>query len=83
MATTSTSPVLSPTEGRVPYQSYEKHNAAITSTNIHNLRRMTHATPSEVTERLAELAKEWDMERTLELNASLAAGMGKFHALFR
>ena len=61
----------------MPLQSYEKHNARVTSETIHNLRERVNATPSEVTQRLAELAKEWDMERTLELNASNAAGTGK------
>lgn len=68
--------LLPPTEGRVPRQAYESHNRQIKINTIQSLRKFAHASEKQVTDRLAQLAMEWDMERTLEMNASLAASFG-------
>jgi hypothetical protein len=41
-----------------------------------NIRQYTSADPATIKARIHELDKEWDMERTLELNASLLALSG-------
>jgi hypothetical protein len=80
MSTTTT--FLPPTQGRVPRQSYDKHNQAITDITIRHLEKYANEDSENVTKRLATLANEWDMERTLEMNASIAATMGLLLGLF-
>ncbi len=41
-----------------------------------NLRHYAKASPEDIRKRIAELDKEWDVERTLELNASAIAFTG-------
>ncbi|KAL4525405.1 hypothetical protein Ndes2437A_g03868 [Nannochloris sp. 'desiccata'] len=67
---------------RVPRQSYEKHNQAIRDITIRHLRKYATEDSENVTKRLAALANEWDMERTLEMNASIAASAGLVLGLF-
>ena len=43
----------------------------------------SQTSPEEITDRIAELDREWDIERVLEANASSLAFAGVFLALFR
>ena len=67
---------LPSTQGRVPHLAYGRHNERITDHSIDRVRRMADVSSVEVTRHLGMLAKEWGMERTLMLNASIAAGTG-------
>lgn len=51
-------------------------NRKIDETTVNNIRRFANASPETITLRLAELDKEWDMERLLETNASALALTG-------
>lgn len=51
-------------------------NVRVRDKSIQNVRDMLNATPAQFKTRLHELEHEWDMERTLEFNASIACLTG-------
>lgn len=61
---------------RVPSQTEECVNQHIEQRTVENVRRYMQADRSEITARLEELDQEWDIERTLEANASAVALVG-------
>ena len=54
----------------------ESTNERIDREMRQNLRHYAKASPEDIRKRIAELDKEWDVERTLELNASAIAFTG-------
>src|SRR5207302_10429702 len=52
------------------------YNKAIRRQMVENVRRFANATPAEIEQRLKELDREWDIERTLEANAASATLLG-------
>jgi hypothetical protein len=54
----------------------EKMNEEIDQKTEVSIRQYTTADPATIEARIQELDKEWDIERTLELNASLLALSG-------
>lgn len=67
---------------RVPLHTSDEANARIQQTTAENLARYESASGEEIEQRLHELDREWDIERTLEANASsvalLGLGLGAF-----
>jgi hypothetical protein len=67
---------------RVPLHTSDEANARIQQTTAENLARYESASGEEIEHRLCELDREWDIERTLEANASsvalLGLGLGAF-----
>lgn len=57
------------TAGRVPAQTQDAVNRRIRRNTESNIQYFT-AHPQEIDARLAELDREWDIERTLEANAA-------------
>jgi len=57
------------TAGRVPAQTQDAVNRRIRRNTESNIQYFT-AHPQEIEARLAELDREWDIERTLEANAA-------------
>jgi hypothetical protein len=70
------SQIVPPTEARVPLHSKAKWNKKIAQQAIDRLSSAATASRSQLTDRLKNLSKEWDMERTLEFNASIAGSVG-------
>lgn len=70
------SQVVPPTESRVPLHSKATWNKKIAQQAINRLSAASTASHSQLTDRLKTLSKEWDMERTLEFNASIAGTTG-------
>ncbi len=64
--------LLSSTVNRVPDHTSDAINERIRQKTRCNVARLAAATPREIEERLRELDAEWDIERALEANASLA-----------
>jgi hypothetical protein len=67
---------LPPTATRVERQTDPDHNAAIEAETNARIASLQTADGARIVERLAELDCEWDIERLLQLNASLFAGTG-------
>jgi hypothetical protein len=67
---------------RVPEQTAEHVNECIRRRTEENVARYAAAGPMAIDRRLAELDREWDIERTLEANAATVAligvGLGTF-----
>src|SRR5690349_19223632 len=61
---------------RVRCSTSDSVNKQIDSTILQNLKKYEGKSNSEITERIAELEKEWAIERWLELNASTLAFIG-------
>jgi hypothetical protein len=61
---------------RVPQHSPEAYNAAIRRRTEENVARLAAAGPAAIDRRLAELDREWDIERTLEANAATVSLLG-------
>lgn len=61
--------VLPKTQERVPKQTSKQLNKQIRRETSNRIQYYTEH-PSEISDRLAELDREWDIERTLEANAS-------------
>ena len=57
-------------------QTAEHVNAAIRRRTEENVARYAAAGPEAIDRRLAELEREWDIERTLEANAAVASLVG-------
>ena len=57
---------------RVPHSTADHINREIERRTQANLARYVEASRAQIEERLRELDREWDIERTLETNASIA-----------
>lgn len=64
------------TSTRVPQHTAEHVNQRIREQTEANIARYAAAGPEAIDQRLKELDREWDMERTLEANASTLALIG-------
>jgi hypothetical protein len=67
---------LPATATRVERQTRPSANEAIRERTDANVMRLEGAPPEVLQARLAELDAEWDIERTLQLNASVIATLG-------
>jgi hypothetical protein len=70
-ATSKEEKVLPGTSTRVAEQTADYVNAKIQQTTEGNIARYAAAGPEAIRQRLAELDEEWDIERALEVNASV------------
>ncbi len=74
--------MLPSTTGRVPEHTPVRYETAIRQQTEENIARYASAGPEAINRRLAELDREWDIERTLEANAAslglLGVGLGAF-----
>ena len=68
--------MLPSTNGRVPLHTADKVNERIRRQTEQNIARYAGASPIAIERRLAELDREWDIERTLEANAATASLVG-------
>ena len=66
---------------RVPEHTSASVNRAIREEAEQRVRNYRHASTAELDERLAELDREWDIERTLETNAATLAFTGSLLAV--
>jgi F0F1-type ATP synthase assembly protein I len=64
------------TVGRVPQQTAHHVNERIRQRTEERIARIANAGPRAIERRLAELNREWDIERTLEANAAAAVLIG-------
>jgi len=67
---------LPATDDRVPRNTSRRANAQIRERTLRNVQRFVGAPPRRIDTRIDELRREWDIERTLETNASLVALTG-------
>src|SRR5581483_3581698 len=68
--------MLPSTVERVPQHTREEYNEAIRRQTEERVARIAAAGPEAIDRRLAELDREWDIERTLEANAATASLVG-------
>jgi hypothetical protein len=68
--------MLPSTIDRVPAHTDREINERIRRQTEENVARFMNASPSAIQQRLAELDREWDVERTLEANAASACLVG-------
>jgi hypothetical protein len=68
--------MLPSTVERVPQHTPEAYNAAIRRRTEENVARIAAAGPAAIDRRLAELDREWDIERMLEANAATVSLIG-------
>jgi hypothetical protein len=68
--------MLPSTVERVPQQTAEHVNEEIRRRTEKNIARYAAAGPAAIDRRLAELDREWDIERTIEANAATAVLVG-------
>jgi hypothetical protein len=68
--------MLPSTVERVPRHTPEAYNWAIRRQTEENVARVAAAGPAAIERRLAELDREWDIERTLEANAATVSLLG-------
>ena len=61
---------------RVPEHTAKHVNERIRHRTEQNIAKYAAAGPQAIEQRLTELAREWDIERTLEANASIACLIG-------
>jgi hypothetical protein len=73
--------MLPATDQRVPQSTSGKTNAAIDEKARERLRACA-SRPEDIPRRLAELEREWDIERTLEANAATLALIGTLFGAF-
>lgn len=62
--------------GRVRHNTSEKINKQIDRNMFRNIRKYRNYSKEAITGRIKDLKKEWDIERTLEVNASSLAMIG-------
>ena len=67
---------LPSTDARVQRHSAAEANARIRAAMLDRLRAYEQADPARISARLAELEREWDIERVLEANAASVALLG-------
>jgi hypothetical protein len=74
--------ILPSTDERVPRATPTLVNHRIQARTLHDVSRYIGADPVFIDERISELQREWDIERTLEANAAsislLGLGLGLF-----
>jgi hypothetical protein len=74
--------ILPSTDERVPRATSASVNHRIQARTLHDVSRFIGADPVFIDERIAQLHREWDIERTLEANAAsvslLGLGLGLF-----
>jgi hypothetical protein len=68
--------MLPSTTNRVPRNTAERINAQIRRQTQANIARYSFAGPAAIRRRLAELDREWDIERMLEANAAAVSLVG-------
>ncbi len=68
--------MLPSTAERVPRFTADQVNERIEQQTIENLKCFSSGSPDAVSGRMAQLKEEWDIERTLEANASALALIG-------
>src|SRR5207245_259358 len=68
--------MLPSTVERVPRHTPAAYNEAIRRQTEANVARLASAGPAAIDRRLAELDREWDIERTLEANAASLTLLG-------
>jgi len=68
--------MLPSTVSRVPHQTAEHVNEQIRRQTEQNVAHIAAQGPGAIDRRLAELDREWDIERTLEANAATAVLIG-------
>ena len=73
--------MIPPTAQRVPENTAEHVNEEIRRRAEQSIARCAAAGPQAIDRRLAELDREWDIERTLEMNAATLACTGAVLAL--
>ncbi len=73
--------MLPSTVERVPINTAESVNEQIRRRTEESVRRVAAGGPQAIERRLAELDREWDIERTLEANAATLAAAGAALAL--
>jgi hypothetical protein len=64
------------TDDRVPLHTSDRVNARIRERTLKNLRPYVGASTRRIDARIEQLRREWDIERTLETNASAVALTG-------
>ena len=67
---------LPDTSTRVEQNTPDHYNQAIRARADADLMQLEGASAAQISERLQELDREWDIERALQLNASVIAGAG-------
>ena len=70
------------TDDRVPAHTWANINKRIRAQTLANISRFVGATSSEIDERLEDLKREWDIERTLEANVARVALSGLGLSIF-
>ena len=68
--------VLPKTDARVPAHTNPAINQRIHGRTLHDVSRYIGADPVFIDERIRELEREWDVERTLEANAAIVGLAG-------
>jgi len=68
--------ILPATDARVPAHTPASVNQRINGRTLHDVSRFIGADPVFIDERIRELEREWDVERTLEANAAIVALAG-------
>jgi len=77
-----TSHVLPATAERVPLHTRPRNNRRIHARTLHDVSRYFEATDEEITQRIRELEREWDVERALEANAATVSLAGLALGIF-
>ena len=68
--------MLPATDERVPLHTRPRDNQRIQARTLHDVSRYFGASEDTITERIRELEREWDIERTLEANAASVSLLG-------
>ena len=68
--------MISSTVQRVPRNTAEDVNREIRRRTTESVTRLAHAGPDAIQHRMDELDREWDIERTLEINAATVSLIG-------
>jgi len=74
--------LLPTTDERVPRATRASVNDRIQARTLHDVSRFIGADPFFIDERIGQLQREWDIERTLEANAASASLVGLALGLF-
>ena len=74
--------VLPSTDERVPRVTRASVNNRIQARTLHDVSRFIGADPVFIDERISQLRREWDIERTLEANAASVSLVGLGLAIF-
>lgn len=76
-------PPIPSSEERVPRSTAPEVNEAIAQATEQAVRPFRDASPEELTDRIAELEREWDIERLLEFNAGMLTAAASVMVLKR